>query len=220
LWADEVKGKSLFFLAIHMSQVWIDVDFRGQVDTVHRKMELTARQAAELVGKDALSPKMAEAYADPKKIDSAKFEILHVIRPNEQLDTGKYDYRGKAIASRYIAIAEKFILQRGGYFTMPIAVSRNTTAPSQKYGSSPMFKVMGTSQGLNEIAKTILRAGHKAVDPPLAFFDDGDISKLVTKPGGSNPGLVEARAGCWCSRSPAAAITCSAAISRRASARW
>jgi hypothetical protein len=71
LWADEVKGKSLFFLAIHMSQVWIDVDFRGQVDTVHRKMELTARQAAELVGKDALSPKMAEAYADPKKIDSS-----------------------------------------------------------------------------------------------------------------------------------------------------
>jgi hypothetical protein len=169
-----------------MSRVWLDVDYRGQVDTVHRKMELTARQAAELVGKDALSPKMAEAYADPKKIDTAKFEILHVIRPNEQLDTRQVRLsRQSDREPLHCDREEKFILQRGGYFTMPIAVSRNTTAPSQKYGSSPMFKVMGTSLGLNEIAKTILRAGHKAVDPPLAFYDDGDISKLVTKPGGS-----------------------------------
>jgi hypothetical protein len=73
---------------------------------------------------------------------------------------------------------------------MPVPVSRNSTAPGQKYGSSPMFKVMGTAQGLNEMAKTILRAGHKAVDPPILFFDDGDITKLVTKPGGLNPGLV------------------------------
>jgi hypothetical protein len=111
-------------------------------------------------------------------------------RPNEQVDVDKLDYRGKAIASRYIAIDEKWLIRQGGYYTMPIPVSRNSTAPRQKYGSSPMFKVMGTASGLNEIAKTILRAGHKAVDPALAYFDDGDISKLVTKPGGLNPGLV------------------------------
>ena len=190
LWVDEVKGRSLFFRALHMSESYIDVDFRGRVDTHHRKFEWTARQAAEMVGADNLSPKMREAYGDAQKCDSVKFRILHVVRPSEQVDARALDYRGKAIASRYVAMDEKFILRRGGYHSLPVPVSRNTTAPGQKYGSSPMFKVMGTAQGLNEIAKTILRAGHKAVDPALAFHDDGEISKLITKPGGLNPGLV------------------------------
>jgi hypothetical protein len=190
LWVDEVRGKSLFFKAVHMSQSYIDVDFRGRVDTHHRKFEWTARQAAQKVGEDNLSPKMRDALAKPDRADSDKFCILHVVRPNEQPVAGAFDYRGKGIASRYIATEEKFILQRGGYYTSPVPVSRNSTAPEQKYGTAPMFNVLGTSQGLNEIAKTILRAGHKAVDPALAFYDDGDISKLVTKPGGLNPGLV------------------------------
>jgi hypothetical protein len=190
LWVDEIKGKCLFFRAVHMAQAYIDVDFRGMVDTVHRKMELTARQAAQLVGEDNLSPKMAEAYKDAAKCDRDPFRILHVVRPNEAIEVDKLDYRGKAIASRYIAMDEKFILKRGGYYSMPVPVSRNTTSPGQKYGSSPAMKVLGTAKGLNEIAKTILRAAHKAVDPPLAFNDDDDVSRLITKPGGANPGMV------------------------------
>lgn len=190
LWVDENKGRGLFFRAIHMSELYIDVDFRGRVDTAHRTFELTARQAAQMFGEANLSDKMRQAYADPAKRDSAKFDILHVVRPNEELQEGAFDYRGKPIASRYIARDEKVFLKRSGFHTMPVPVSRNCTAPGQKYGSSPMFKVMGTSRGLQEMAKTILRAGHKAVDPALAFFDDGDISKLVTKPGGLNAGLV------------------------------
>lgn len=190
LWVDEVKGKSLFFRTIHMSESYIDVDFRGQVDTHHRKFEITARQAVQMLGEDNLSPKMKDAYANTARCDVDKFRILHVVRPNESLEVDKLDYRGKAIASRYIAMDEKFMLRQGGYYTMPIPISRNTTSPGAKYGSSPMFKVMGTAQGLQQIAKTILRAGHKAVDPALAFYDDGDISKLVSKPGGMNPGLV------------------------------
>jgi hypothetical protein len=220
MWVDEVKGKSLFFRAIHMSESYIDVDFKGQVDTHQRKYSITARQGAQMFGADNLSPKMQDAAKDNAKCDSVKFPILHVVRPNEQLEVDRLDYRGKAIASRYIATDEKWLIRQGGYFTMPVPVSRNTTAAGQKYGSSPMFKVLGTSKGLQEIAKTILRAGHKAVDPALAFYDDGDISKLSTKPGGLNPGWSTRPASCWCSRSRAAAITCSGATSRTASGPW
>jgi hypothetical protein len=173
-----------------MSEIYVDTDYRGLVDTIHRSFELTARQAAELLGEDSLSPKMREAYAASDKCDIVKFRILHVVRPNEKLEPDKFDYRGKAFASRYIARDEKWLLRRGGYYSMPMPVSRNSTAPGQKYGTSPMMKVLGTSQTLQEMAKTILRAGHKAVDPPYLFADDGDITKLVTKPGGLNPGLV------------------------------
>jgi hypothetical protein len=170
LWVDDSKGKGLFFRALHMSEEYIDVDFRGQVDTNHRKFEITARQGEQMFGADNLSPKMADALKDPNKCDDHKFRVLHVVRPNEQYSPGKLDHRGKGIASRYIDIEAKFTLRRGGYFTNPIPVSRNATSPGQKYGTSPMFKVIGTQQTLNEMAKTILRAAHKAVDPPILFM--------------------------------------------------
>lgn len=191
LWIDEVRGKALFGRALHMSQIYVDVDFRGRVDTVHREFELTARQAYQMFGGDSLPPKIREAYGDPAKCDSTKFTFLHAIRPNADRDPERMDHRGKPWSSRYIALAEQHLVRQGGYWTMPIAVSRNVTSPGQKYGTSPMMKVFGTAKGLQEIAKTILRAAHKAVDPAMAFYDDGDISKLVTKPGGLNPGLVD-----------------------------
>jgi len=190
LWVDEWRGRALFYKPIHFSEVWVDVDFRGRIDTVHRKFEYTARQAKQEFGEDNLPPKIREACADPKKAGE-KFQFLHVIRPNESYETERLDWRGKPIVSRYIAIDEKWIVRKGGYHTMPIVVSRNSTAPGRKYGNSPAMTVIGTQRGLNEIARTILRAGHKAVDPALAFYDDGDITKLITRPGGLNPGLVD-----------------------------
>lgn len=190
LWIDEWKGRGLFYKSLHFSETFIDTDFRGMVDTVHRKFELSARQARDMFGEDNLPPKIRAALENEKSCDD-KFQFVHVIRPNERYETDRLDWRGKPIASRYIAIDEKWIVRTGGYFTMPIAVSRNTVSPGRKYGNSPGMTVIGTQRGLNEIAKTILRAGHKAVDPALAFYDDGDISKLVTKPGGLNPGMVD-----------------------------
>lgn len=190
LWLDDWKGRGLFYKAPHFSEIYIRLDFRGRVDTVHRKFEETARQAKQMFGEDNLPPKIREALKEEKTCDE-KFMFLQVVRPNETYEVEKLDWRGKPIASRYIAIDEKWLIRQGGYSTMPIAVSRNTTSPGRVYGNSPAITMIGTQRGLNEIAKTILRAGHKATDPALAFYDDGDISKLVTKPGGLNPGMVD-----------------------------
>jgi hypothetical protein len=175
LWVDEDKGRGLFFRAIHMSQVYIDTDFRGRVDTVHRKFELTARQAGRCSARTTSARRCARP-TPTAKCDSAKFQILHVVRPNEQVDAGRARPSGQGDREPLHRARRKIPAPPNGYFTMPVPVSRNSTAPGQKYGNSPMFKVMGTASGLNQIAKTILRAGHKAVDPALAYFDDGDIS--------------------------------------------
>lgn len=189
LWIDEWRGRGLFYKALQLSETYIDLDFRGMVDTVHRKFELSARQAKAQFGEDNLPPKVRKAL-EQEKTCGETFQFLHVVRPNERIETGRLDWRGKPISSRYIAIDEAWLIRKGGYRTMPIPVSRNTVSPGRKYGNSPGQTVIGTQRGLNEIARTILRAGHKAVDPPLAFYDDGDISKLVTRPGGLNPGLI------------------------------
>jgi len=187
---DNWSGRGLYYKALHMSECFIDEDFRGRVDTVHRKFSMSARQAKQMFGEDDLPEAIRKACYEPGKQDE-KFEFLHVVRPNEKVEPGKFDWRGKSIASRYIAIEAKWMVRRGGYHSMPIAVSRNISGPQEVYGRSPAMEMLGSIKGVNQMVRTILRAGHKAVDPALAFHDDGDISRLVTKPGGLNPGLVD-----------------------------
>lgn len=188
LWTGEMPGVGLFYKALHLSETYIDEDFAGRVDTVHRKYERDARQLEQEFGRDALTPKMRKALADNRL--SEKFQILHVVCPNGDLEREALDRRAMPVDSITIAIDEKTILRRKGFHTMPISVSRHITGPGDKYGRSPALKVLPTIRGLNVMKRTILRAAHKQADPALAFYSDDGINALVTTPGGANPGLV------------------------------
>ena len=188
LWVDEIVGYSMFYKSCHLSEIYIDENYAGRVDTVHREYEKTARQLQQQYP-NGLSSKMEEAIANNKP--NKTFRIINIIRPNESLKGGALDWRGKPIESLTIAPDEKWIMRRAGYNTMPMLVSRTSTSPRDKYGRSPAMRVLGTILGANEMAKTILRAGHRAVDPPILFHDDGRISKFSTKPGGLNPGMID-----------------------------
>jgi len=190
LWNGELRGRGLFYRALPLHECYIDTDVVGTVDTVRRCFTRTTRQLRQLFGSDdALTPKMREQIKNGKLDD--EHEILHTVRPNGDLEPGRLDYRGKPVMSAYIALDEKWLLQRSGFSSMPISVSRHATAPGEKYGRSPASNVLPSIMGANVMAQTILRAGHKAVDPALAFYDDDGITALVTKPGGLNPGLVD-----------------------------
>ena len=190
LWADEWLGRGLFYRSINNAEVYCDEDFRGRVDTTHRKFELTVRQAVQQFGEENLTDRMRECWtSDKASRRDEKFEFLHVLCPRGDYQSGAPGVLGKPIASETIAIEEKAFIRRGGYRKPPLMVSR--TSLGSKYGRSPAMRVLGTVKTLEEIAKTMLRTAHKACDPALMFYDDGDISKLVTKPGGLNPGLVD-----------------------------
>lgn len=188
LYTGEKKGVGLFYKAMHLSKCYIDEDFSGQVDTVHVKEEQTARQLKQDFGADALTGKMREAL-EKNKLDE-KFEIIRIVCPNGDLQPDALDRRSMSVDSLTIALGEKVILRRKGYHSMPISVSRHVTGPDDIYGSSPAVRTLPTIRGLQQIAKTNLRAAHKMVDPALAFFSDDGINALVTRPGGANPGLV------------------------------
>lgn len=181
----------LVYRTLHLSETYIDVDFSGRVNRVHRKFERTAAQLAELFGEEALTQKMRDALRPVGGDPNRKFEILHVVCPNTKWDRERMDHNRFPIADRYLAMDEKVYLQRRGYFTMPISVSRHMTSAGEIYGRSPAFKVMPNIQGVNAMKLTTLRAAHKAVDPALLFADDQGATSLSTKPGGMNPGLVD-----------------------------
>ncbi len=189
VWSEAGKH-GMIYRCLHLSEVWIDVDFAGRVNRVHRKFERTADQCVELFGEENLTPKMLDALRE-KKGSEKKFEILHVVAPNTTFDRERMDHNRFPIASRYLATDEKVYVRRAGFNTMPVSVSRHMTSAGEIYGRSPAFKVMPNIQGLNTMKHTTLRAAHKAVDPALLFSDDYGATSLSTKPGGINPGFVD-----------------------------
>lgn len=191
LWTGERVGVGLFYRALHMAECYIDEDFSGQIDTVHRRYSRNVRQLQQEYGADALTSRMRKA-AEDKKWDT-EFEILHVVCPNADLQPDRFDWRGKRIASLHIAIDEKVFLRRAGYSSMPISVSRHMSEAGEIYGWSPALKVLPSIRSANIMKQTIMRSAHKMVDPALAFYDDDGITSLVTRPGGLNPGLVDER---------------------------
>jgi hypothetical protein len=190
MWVGEVVGKGLFYKTLHMSEVYVDEDYSGRIDTVHRAYVCTIRNAAAEFGLDNLSDKSRMDYADAKKRNN-EIEILHVVRPNRDFEPGYLGAKGKPVESLYIELGEKHVIRRAGFRTMPIPVSRHVTGPRDVYGRSPAMKVLATVKGLQVMGRTILDAANKAVDPPLLYADDADISKVVTKPGGLTAGGVD-----------------------------
>lgn len=186
----EPRPNGLSYRCLHLSECYIDADFSGLVNRVHRKYEKTARELAEQFKKENLTEAMQKAL-EPGGNPEARFEILHIVAPNTDWDEDKFDHRRFPIASRYLAISDKQYLSRGGFHTMPVSVSRHMTSAGETYGRSPAMKAMPAIQGVNAMKHTTLRAGHKAVDPALLFNDDDGVTTIRTKAGGLNPGMVD-----------------------------
>ena len=83
------------------------------------------------------------------------------------------------------------VLSESGYNTFPYAISRYVTAPKEVYGRSPAMTVLPDIKMINEMSKTVIRAAHKIVDPPLLLQEDGVLQAFNTRPGALNYGGVD-----------------------------
>lgn len=176
LYVDEVIGTGIRYCALHLSEVYIGVDHVGRVDTVHRKYKLSARQAAQKFGEKNLPEKVRDCLRNGKP--ETEFDFLHCVKPNEERVMSRKDYRGMALTSYDICMEGQHIVREAGYRTMPYAVARYTTAPREVYGRSPAMTVLASVKMVNEMQKTILRAGQKAVSPPLLLTEDGILGGM------------------------------------------
>lgn len=188
IFVDDEPGIRIRYKSIHLSEIYFSENYSGQIDKVHRKFELTVRQAAQRWGWEKLPEKMR---ALGEKNPEQKFEFLHCVKPNEDMKRGRRDYRGMPYVSYYIALDGRQILSEGGYQTFPYAVSRYVTAPREVYGRSPAMTVLPDIKMLNEMSKTVIRAAHKIVDPPLLLQEDGVLQAFNTRPGALNYGGVD-----------------------------
>ena len=188
LFIDDIVGTGIRYKSIHLSEIYFAENYAGVVDKVNRKFELTARQAMQRFGYDALPEKMKNCL---ERSPEQTFEFIHCVKPNEEIKRGRRDYRGMPYSSYYLALEGRQMMSENGYQSFPYAVSRYVTAPKEIYGRSPAMTVLPDIKMINEMSKTVIRAAHKIVDPPLLLQEDGVLQAFNTRPGALNYGGVD-----------------------------
>ncbi len=185
------KG-GLRYQAVDLREILFDTNHQGLVDTSYRKYALTARQMAQRVasGRWKSLPEAISKAAKDKP--DRKFDIIHCVRPRPEVNKARADYRGMEFASYYVAVEGKHLLGEGGFNTFPYPISRYVTGPGELYGRSPAMLALPSIKVLNEQKKTMLKQGHRVVDPVLLSHDDGVLDTFSMKPGSMNPGGVSA----------------------------
>ena len=182
LFVDEDPVQGMRYRNVHMSDCFFAEDEMGNIDTVYRQIDLAARQVLRMFDDKDLS--MA-CRRKAEKTPDERVKILHVIMPRKDRDLTRRDRRNMPWFSCYYEVESQHKIEEGGYDELPYITSRYVTGPREIYGRSPAMLVLPEIKMINEMSKTVIRAGQKIVDPPLLIADDGVVFPVNTKPGGA-----------------------------------
>lgn len=189
MFTDELRDSfGLRYRNIHLSEICFAENQQGIVDKGYRKFDMTLRQLNQRFPGKLPQDKMEKMKINPE----CEMEIVHCVKAREDFDPTRKDYKGMKYGSYYVLKDGAVMLEEGGFTTFPYAISRYEQAPGEIYGRSPAMDVLPAIKTLNEEKKTMLKQGHRAVDPVLLVHDDGILDNFSMKPGALNAGGVSA----------------------------
>ncbi len=180
------------YRSIHLSQIFVQEDRQGFIDTFHRKFPMTARQIRDRVVNDGWTMPAKVAKAIEKKELDAPFDILHVVMPREDHDPDRLDFQGMRYTDIYICVEDKSPLYtESGFRELPYMFARNVTSTSEMYGRGPGVQMFPDIKMLNEMKRDIIEVANMAADPPTLLHEDGILGAFRATPGARNYGGVD-----------------------------
>lgn len=164
----------------HLAECFIAENENEVVDTLYRRFEWTARQAARKWPGKLSRAIAAAAEKEPER----KFPFLHAVLPRDDYDPRRtLSPQGKRWASYYVEIEGKTILSEGGYYEFPYQVARWSKASRGLYGDSPAMLALADIKMINAMSKATIIGAQKRVDPALLAPDEAVIRGIRTAPG-------------------------------------
>jgi hypothetical protein len=168
------------FRACHLAEVVISESEEGRIDTVFRKIKLTARQAKQKFGDDAGDKAIKALEKDPDK----EFEYIQAVFPREI--EGEVAMVApphmRPWACYYISVIDKKICKESGYYELPYMVPRWGKTTGDIYGFGPGCVARPDIKTLNESRKLAMKAWEKSIDPPLKALQNGILGKIDMRP--------------------------------------
>lgn len=189
LFIDDLAGeRGIRYKNVHLSELYLQENHQGVVDQVYRYFMLTARQAVQKFG-----DKLPDTIINREKThpEDPTF-FIHCVKPREDRDPKRKDFKGMAYASYYVSFEGKKMVGEGGYRTFPYAISRYTQASQEAYGRSPAMDVLPATKTLNKQKEIMLKQGQLTVDPVMLVHDDGIMDGASIESGTYISGAISA----------------------------
>lgn len=182
----DLENLSLLYKCWHLRDMAWEENDRGQIDYIHRRWKMTARNLCRKYEKTC-GPKVHEiARKEPFK----EFKCRHVIVPFDEYDYQTPDDRPKPRRGqfKYMSVTidcdNEQILEEVPVVEHQYIIPRWQTCGSQ-YACSPATTIaLPDSKLLQRITFTLLQAGEKAVDPPLVAVREFLRSDIAHYAGG------------------------------------
>ena len=191
LYPEQAFGsRHIMYSSLPVNEVYIARNRWGEVDTLHRKYEVTAKQAAEMFGDAKLPPKLREMANDTTK-QLEKVEILHAIMPRGENGSARAGVaRRFPVASYHILMDEEEIVRDSGFLSFPVACFNWGRDDGDDYGTSPCINALTTVKELNAVRMSGLRALQQITDPSTASKASLDYVPILN-PSENYPGLMD-----------------------------
>lgn len=151
-----------------------------QIDTVHRKWKLPARDLQKLF-RQRVDSRVNEAV---KNEPHREFKCRHVVLPADEYDLTD-NKRKLPFVSLYVDCENETLLEEKPLRSMSYVIPRWVTVSGSQYAHSPAtVTALPDARLLQQMTITLLEAGEKAVDPPLKATQEGIVGAVNTYAGG------------------------------------
>ncbi|MEC5164055.1 portal protein [Janthinobacterium sp. CG_S6] len=152
----------------------------GLPDTLIRPYEITAEQAINDFGRDAVSEKVRQLVERGKQDEKVKFVLS--IYPRSAEATG-VRAKNLAFASCHVEVDTKTLVRESGYHECPFVAPRWAKLPASEYAIGPMFRALPDIKQLNRLVFLEDTNLDMAVSGMWIAEDDGVLNPRTVKVG-------------------------------------
>ncbi len=139
----------------------------GIVDTVFRRMRLSAKKAFERFG-DNISDNIKK---DLEKNEDNKHDFLHAVFPRNEADIDDLSIvvheLHRPFVSAYIDIKTTKFVELSGYYEFPMDVVRFEQGPNEGYGRGRGHVAIPDAKTINTTIELLFEAAEKGISPPI-----------------------------------------------------
>lgn len=158
---------ALFYRNHHLRDcVWLE-NATGVVNHLHRKDKMSARQMCEQFGEAKVHKLVREALAKEPGKEINMRAIAMPAREYDKTNSGDKKKRRLPYVIIYVDVDNVHIIREDMDYIFPYAVPRWATVSGSQYAYSPAtFNSLPDGRMAQMMARILLEAGEKSVDPP------------------------------------------------------
>lgn len=157
-------------------------DDYGKVDTMYRRLSLTAKQMVQQWGFEAVNNDVRQAF---EKDPFARFNVIHAIEPRIERNPDKRDNKNMPWQSVYFQEgAQDKVLSESGFRNFPALCPRWMTSGGSVYGRGPGAKALSAQKSLQRLHLRLAELVDYGTRPPILYPSTLKDQLSQFKPGG------------------------------------